>query len=45
VASDWVVIRSGRCLLVVYEQAAPGTSGKYLQPAAQTAWRVFEKGG
>lgn len=44
VASDWVVIRSGRCLLVVDEQAAPEAGWKYLQPTAQTAWRVFEGG-
>jgi hypothetical protein len=44
VASDWVIIRSGRCLLAVDEQAAPEAGRKYLQPVAQTAWRVFEGG-
>jgi hypothetical protein len=44
VADDWIIIRDGRCLLDVYEQTAPSTLWKYLQPAAQTAWRAFQNG-
>jgi hypothetical protein len=40
-ASNWVVIRSGRILLTVYEQAISGSVEKYLQAATQAAWRVF----
>jgi hypothetical protein len=40
-ASNWVVIRSGRILLTVYERAISGSVEKYLQAATQAAWRVF----
>lgn len=41
-ADDWIIIRDGHCMLDVYETNAPSALWRYLQPAAQAAWRVFK---
>jgi hypothetical protein len=44
-SADWIIIRSGRCLLTVSQQPASGTDiTQYLQVAARAAWRAFENG-
>jgi hypothetical protein len=42
-AGDWIVIRSGPCILLLDQQPIPGTrTTKYLQDAARTAWQVYK---
>lgn len=43
VSSDAIAIRSGNCLLVIWEMGNPLSWNKYLTEATQAAWRAFRK--
>jgi hypothetical protein len=43
IANDWILIRSGRCLLIVEEQGtALPHAADYLMAAAHAAWRAYQ---
>jgi hypothetical protein len=45
IAENWILIRSGRCLLAVYEFPTPSSiPGGYLEATARAALRIYESG-